>query len=58
MVAIYTDTVRNPAIFNSFDAWAYVGRASRGVAVYHEPATDEVLGEYPRLYREQIKSRR
>src|SRR5438876_1086789 len=33
----------------------YVGRRSRGVAVYNQPAADETLSEYSRQYGEEIK---
>src|SRR5467141_218983 len=33
----------------------YVGRRSRGVAVYHKAAAHETLGEYSRQYGEEIK---
>src|SRR6059036_951060 len=34
----------------------YVGRRSRGVAVYHKAAAHETLGEYSRQYGKEIKS--
>jgi hypothetical protein len=33
----------------------YVGRRSRSVAIYHQPAAYETLGEYSRQYGEEIK---
>jgi hypothetical protein len=36
----------------------YIGRRSRGVAVYNKPPAHETLGEYPRQYGEEIKHTR
>jgi hypothetical protein len=36
----------------------YVGRRSRGVALYHQPAAHETLGEYSRQYGDEIKHTR
>ncbi len=36
----------------------YVGRRSRGVAIYNKPTANETLGEYSRQYGEEIKDTR
>src|SRR5213080_5498313 len=54
-LAGHFDQVDREAQLKKAPVRQYVGRRSRGVAVYNQPAADETLSEYSRQYGEEIK---